>query len=175
MATVEPTPSVEAPLATSGGVVFAAAHEVVQPLPVKLIRADARATKVAVATAKPAPVIVQKLVSAPVAAKSDWAKGDWYVQFGAYENAAVARDGWARIQRRYVLSDLSPTGMNFTTKAGSFYRLSVGGFAHDDANRLCAMVRRKGGNCFVRKDAGGPGRGMAGASQDAGRLALIDL
>ena len=91
----------------------------------------------------------------PVAVKPEFAKGDWYVQFGAYENAAVARDGWARIQRRHtMLGDMSPRGMAFASKAGSFYRLSVGGFARGDADRLCRSVRAKGGACFVRKDAG---------------------
>ncbi|TPG12648.1 SPOR domain-containing protein [Sphingomonas oligophenolica] len=138
-----------APVSAPTSVVFGPSHEVVQALPVRLIRADARATKVAVAAVKVAtPVAV-------VAPKTEWAKGEWFVQFGAYDNAAVAHDGWGRIQRRYAaLGDLNPTGMNFTSKAGSFYRLSVGGFARADADRLCRMVRAKGGNCFVRKDAG---------------------
>lgn len=131
-------------------VVFGPLREIVQALPVRLIRADARPTKVVVAAVK-----VATPVSGAAPAKTEWTKGEWFVQFGAYENAAVAHDGWGRIQRRYAaLGDLNPTGMSFTSKAGSFYRLSVGGFARGDADRLCRMVQAKGGKCFVRKDAG---------------------
>ena len=140
-----------------------AAPSVVQAVPpaVRLIRADPRATKVALMPGKPAPsttavavkIKAEAAKSAP--APASLARGDWYVQFGAYENAAVAHDGWARIQRRYAaLSGIDPTGMRFTSKGETFYRLSTGGFARADADRLCRSVRAKGGNCFVRKGAG---------------------
>ena len=137
--------------APSSKIVFGPAREIVQALPVRLIRADRGATKLAVAPER----IAAPASAEPAPDKSGWAKGDWFVQFGAYENAAVARDGWARIQRRYAaLGAVSPTGMNFSSKAGSFYRLSAGGFARGDADRMCRAYRAKGGNCFVRKDAG---------------------
>ncbi|MDQ2891789.1 MAG: SPOR domain-containing protein [Pseudomonadota bacterium] len=147
-------------------VVFGPSREIVQAVPVRMIRADGRATKVAVASVKVATPVMDATVATPSTrakmatagtnvAPTDRVKGDWYVQFGAYENAAVARDGWARLQRRYAaLGDLSPAGMNFTSKAGSFYRLSAGGFTRADADRMCRMIHAKGGNCFVRKSAG---------------------
>jgi Flp pilus assembly protein TadD len=148
----QPAAPVEVASVQASKVVFGPSREVVQPLPVQVIRPAAGKAKVMVGKAA-APVAVAAPVS--VAARTERAKGDWYVQFGAYENAAVAHDGWARIQRRYAaLGGLSPTGTNFSSKAGTFYRLSVGGFARSDADQLCRTVRAKGGACFVRKEAG---------------------
>lgn len=132
------------------GIVFGPAQEVVQALPVATIRPAMGATKLSIAVPPRATPVRTAALAAPTRAS-----GDWYVQFGAFENAAVAKDGWARIQRRHAaLGDLSPTGTRFTSKAGTFYRLSTGGFGRADANRLCRAVRANGGQCFVRKNAG---------------------
>ncbi len=81
--------------------------------------------------------------------------GHWYVQLGAYENAAVARDGWARASRRYAgFAALTPAGMSASVRGATYYRLSVGGFARADAERMCRGYRVKGGRCFVRQQAG---------------------
>ncbi|WP_019515049.1 SPOR domain-containing protein [Sphingomonas sp. Mn802worker] len=81
--------------------------------------------------------------------------GRWYVQLGAYENAAVARDGWTRASRRYgSFAGLTPAGMSTSVKGANYYRLSVGGFARADADRMCRGYRVKGGRCFVRQQAG---------------------
>ena len=44
--------------------------------------------------------------------------------------------------------------MSVTTKTGTFYRLSVGGFARGDAVSMCSAYRARGGACFVRAGAG---------------------
>ena len=44
--------------------------------------------------------------------------------------------------------------MSFRTDKGSFYRLSVGGFARGDADAMCRRYRATGGVCFVRAGAG---------------------
>ena len=140
-----------APVGTGAArIMFAAPRPVVQPVPaaVRLIRPDAGKTKVAVMVKAKAPVSV----AAPIAER---AKGDWYVQLGAYENAAVAKDGWMRAKRRFAgFAPIAPTGMPFASKAGSFYRLSIGGFARGDADRLCRRYRATGGSCFVRQNGG---------------------
>ncbi|HEU4960374.1 MAG TPA: SPOR domain-containing protein [Sphingomonas sp.] len=124
-------------------VVFGPRHEVVQPLP-------AAPAPVRVAAAKP--------VVKPAAAKPTprpLASGDYYVQLGAFENAAVARDGWARATRRFpAFADRTPQGMVFSQDGASYYRLSVGGFAKADARRLCNAYKARGGTCFIRTDAG---------------------
>lgn len=91
----------------------------------------------------------------PVAPTSAPAKGGFFVQIGAYANAAVARDGWMKATRRYpALAGHQPSGVAVRTAAGQFYRLSVGGFARGDAVMMCTAYRAQGGTCFVRTGAG---------------------
>ena len=98
---------------------------------------------------------LRKAAAKPVLAAKSPAKGDWVVQLGAFENAAVARDGWKRATRRFTaLQGHQPGGMNASVKGASFYRLSVGGFARADAMALCRSYRARGGTCFVRQQAG---------------------
>ncbi len=120
-------------------IIFAERREVVQALPQSVLPGSA--AQVASKT---------MLAAAPAEARQP-SSGKWYVQLGAYDSAAVAKDAWSRAQRRYpVLAERSPTGMAFK----SFYRLSVGGFTKGDADALCRGYRAKGGTCFVRTGAG---------------------
>src|SRR3546814_8438777 len=57
---------------------------VVQPIPTQAVRVAS----------------VAKPVAGKAAAPRDLVSGNWVVQLGAYENAAVARDGWNRIRDR---------------------------------------------------------------------------
>lgn len=106
------------------------------------------AFKVAVAPAK-------TVARTKAVAVRQLAKGDWYVQLGAFDSPGVARDAWGRAQRRFAaFRQQAPTGMNFATKSVTFYRLSVGGFTRGDADAMCRQYRRRGGVCFVRIGAG---------------------
>jgi Flp pilus assembly protein TadD len=140
---VEAQPEPQQVAGTGPQIVFGPRAEMVQQV---------AAARTAPARAAPkAPVRVAKAVAveAPVAAKAK--PGAYYVQLGAYENAAVARDAWARHTRRVPsLRAETPQGVNFS----NFYRLSVGGFARTDAANLCQQVRASGSPCFVRAAAG---------------------
>jgi cell division septation protein DedD len=134
---------------TGPQVVFGPSAEVVQAfsMPAKAVPAPAR-----VAAAKPAVKPVTKTASAQPAKP---VSGNYYVQLGAFDNAAVAKDSWTRVARRVpTLGSYTPQGAKFSTKTGNFYRLSVGGFTRNDANALCRQVRAGGGVCFVRVQAG---------------------
>jgi Flp pilus assembly protein TadD len=125
----------------AGKVTFGERREVAQSLPSQppatIAAPGAFKTKLAAAAATPA---------APQPSK-----GKWFVQLGAYDSSAVAKDAWSRAQRRYAaFADHAPTGMAFK----SFYRLSVGGFSRAGADSLCRGYRAKGGSCFVRTSAG---------------------
>ncbi|MEP9357441.1 SPOR domain-containing protein [Sphingomonas sp. KR3-1] len=128
---------------TNAGVVFGPRAEVVQAVPVAAVRAPvpvaavgARAPRVAIVSAKPA-------------------KGNFYVQLGAYANPAVAKDAWGRFGNRVpALSGQTPYGAKVSTKAGNFYRLSVGGYDRSGADALCRQVKAGGQTCFVRTGAG---------------------
>jgi len=112
-----------------------------QPRVATTIRASTKPAKLAVA-AQPA--------RAPALAK-----GNWFVQLGAYDSPGVARDAWVRATRRLpALASRGPSGASITAKARQFYRLSVGGYARADAVQLCQRVRSVGGQCFVRAGAG---------------------
>ncbi|UYY58660.1 SPOR domain-containing protein [Sphingomonas sp. S2-65] len=144
---------------TGPQVVFGARSEVVQPVAavrVASVPAARAAAAPAASMRADKPVRVAKAVAPkPAAERASRQAGNYYVQLGAYANAAVARDGWARYARRVPgLAGVTPQGMNVSTAAGTFYRLSVGGFARQDANALCRQVKASGGICFVRGTAG---------------------
>jgi Flp pilus assembly protein TadD len=138
-----PANVVAAPVADGAGkVTFGERREVAQSFPTQpaaTIAAPGAFKTRLVAAAVPAPAVPQP------------GKGKWFVQLGAYDSAAVAKDAWSRAQRRYAaFADHAPTGMAFK----SFYRLSVGGFSRTGAESLCRGYRAKGGSCFVRTSAG---------------------
>lgn len=131
---------------------FARRSEVVQSIPLARV---ASAPVVATAAARrvvqpfaPRTVVAAKSVAAP-------ARGNWFVQLGAFDSAGVARDAWNRAAKRFAsLRALTPAGSHHATRKGSYYRLAVGGFARPDAVGLCQQVRTRGGACFVRTGAG---------------------
>ncbi|MES2046482.1 MAG: tetratricopeptide repeat protein [Pseudomonadota bacterium] len=130
---------------TAGSVQFGPRAEVVQTLPAAPVRA--------VAVRAPArPVALAAVAAVPMKPAAAPAKGSYFVQIGAYASPAIAQDKWARIARNFA--GQTPHGMNVTSKAGSFYRVSVGGFSRAQADAMCASYRAKGGNCFVRAGAG---------------------
>jgi len=132
-----PEPAPEPKLASTGEVVFAPRREIVQPLP---------------ATYKPRPIAP---VRAMAAARLGPGPEAFYVQLGAFANAGVAKDAWTRLSRRTpALAVHMPQGATVRTGTGTFYRLSVGGFAREEAVALCGTVKARGGACFVRRAAG---------------------
>ncbi|MDJ0277797.1 SPOR domain-containing protein [Sphingomonas sp. 2R-10] len=139
-------PAVPAPVRLAAtvrpAITFAPRREIVQALPASYLRqAPVRMAARARATAAPA---AQAATG-----------GNYYVQLGAFDNAAVARDAWRRMRRNVPrLSALTPQGMQASIRGASFYRLSVGGLARADAATLCGSVRAKGDRCFVRTHAG---------------------
>lgn len=142
-----PAPVDVASVPNAGAVVFGPHQEIVQPIASRAARRAAPAVVAAKHAAPAAPSMVPRPL--------ELAAGNFYVQLGAFENAAVARDSWRRlIQRVPALGGHAPQGASFAAKTGSFYRLSVGGFARKDAVSLCQRVRSRGATCFVRQQAG---------------------
>jgi Flp pilus assembly protein TadD len=164
-AVVAPVASVTpgtAPAPQVSSVVFAPRAEIVQPLPVKqAVGARSPIAKpVAVKAVKASfvqPVVAAKTTpgASTVSVGAGIGKGNFYVQLGAYDNAGVARDGWARASRAYSgFAGHAPQGMSVKVAGKNFYRLSVGGFDRAGAAKVCKAYRAKGGNCFVRASAG---------------------
>lgn len=143
-------PAVVQVAGTGPQVVFGPRDEIVQAIAVP-VREAAPVRRAA------APVQVARKASAPAPApvRAAYAKGNYFVQLGAFDNAGVARDAWRRTAAKVpALGRHTPQGAKVSTKAGNFYRLSVGGFARADADALCRTLRSTGGNCFVRAQAG---------------------
>lgn len=103
--------------------------------------------------AKPARVVHARL---PKVAVRRAGKSGAVMQIGAYGNAQRVAAAWNAAARRYgALREYTPMSARFDSPKGTFYRLSVKGFASaNEANALCASLRRGGGTCFVRKSAG---------------------
>lgn len=145
VAAVEIAPSIAAP--SGAQIVFGERKEVTQAVPVRQIAA------VQPIKAKVPSRVARVAKAEPVAFSP--AKGQWFVQLGAYDNSGVSRDAWSRAVKRVpALGGMIPFNAAVTTEAGSFQRLAVGGFSRADAVTLCAKVRAKGGSCFVRTGAG---------------------
>lgn len=143
----EPAAAPKAMAPALAAVVFGPRHDVVQPLPVAPVRSAA------LIRAASGPIKVAVAKDAPVA--SSPSAGSYYVQLGAFASAGVAKDAWGRATRRLPgLAAHGPSGMRFASKAGAVYRLSVGGFARGEADRMCRSYRAHGGVCFVRSGAG---------------------
>ena len=149
-----------------GSIVFAPRREIVQPLPPEALRAPVMVA--AKPARQPVPVAVAaaaqpsrptgdaKMVKASVAPKfAKAAKGDWYVQLGAFDSPAVAHDAWTRATRRFAgFKGQTAQGKAATVNAKNYYRLSVGGYDRAGAVALCRQYRSVGGTCFVRVGAG---------------------
>lgn len=104
--------------------------------------------------AKPARVVHAKLPKASV--RRATGKSGAVVQLGAFGNAERVAAAWNSSAKRFgALKAYTPMSARFDSAKGTFYRLSVKGFASvGEANALCASVRRSGGSCFVRNIAG---------------------
>ena len=78
------------------------------------------------------------------------------VQLGAYGSQERVAAAWAKAAKRHgILKDYQPMSARFDSAKGTVYRLSVKGFANArEAQTLCGVVRKSGGNCFVRSVAG---------------------
>ena len=149
------------PAPAFSGVVFGPRQEVVQRLPVTM----ATQTRMTAPVGRIAPL---RVASQPVSVRPA-AKGNYVVQLGAYESAGVAKDAWGRATRRDAsFTAHTPSGMNFSSQGGKFYRLSVGGLARADAVALCGSFKAKGGTCFVRLAAGDQ---LANWAHPAGQIA----
>ena len=74
------------------------------------------------------------------------------VQLGAFNKREFIAGAWNRAAARHAaLRHYTPVTARFDGAKGTFYRLSVKGFASDrQAIDLCNSLKRAGANCFVR-------------------------
>jgi Flp pilus assembly protein TadD len=74
------------------------------------------------------------------------------VQLGAFDKREFVAGAWNRAAGRHAaLRNYTPVTARFDSGKGTFYRLSVKGFASDrEAAQLCNALKRAGTSCFVR-------------------------
>jgi hypothetical protein len=78
------------------------------------------------------------------------------MQLGAYKSPQYVNAAWSQLTRKYpALRSYLPLRARFDSPKGTFYRLSVQGFATQrEALARCDLLKSRGGNCFVRGFAG---------------------
>jgi Flp pilus assembly protein TadD len=118
------------------------------------------------AIAKPSPAAAKAEARFQRAAFVQPEGGRYVVQIGAYDSVGVAEDAWGRaVKRVAAFRDFTPSTAVFVKDSRTFYRLSVGGFGtRGAAASFCETFRTRGGQCFVREQAGDEPLQWAGRS-----------
>ena len=78
------------------------------------------------------------------------------VQLGSYRSPQYVTAAWNQLVRKYpALRAYLPMRARFVSDKGTFYRLSITGFANQrEAIARCQLLKSRGGACFVRNFAG---------------------
>jgi len=143
-------PVAEAAVPTPVAMISTAAHEV--------STAAAREVKSLVAAVMPKKALPAAHHSkAPrVASRRPVGPGDSVMQIGSYRSAEQVTAGWTRLTQRFpALRGYLPLRARFDSPNGTYWRLSIQGFANQrDALVRCEQLRNHGGKCFVRGFAG---------------------
>jgi hypothetical protein len=82
--------------------------------------------------------------------------GDAVMQIASYRTPQQVTAGWARLTQRYpALRGYLPLKARFDSPNGTYWRLSIQGFASQrEAQARCQQLKSNGGKCFVRGFAG---------------------
>jgi Flp pilus assembly protein TadD len=118
---------------------------------------EAPLIKAALEPVKTAAAEPVKFAMVDVPASKPASGGTHVVQLGAFNNAAVANDAWAKLSKRHgMLKDHESTKTTVTVNGRKFIRLSATGFGNaGSANAACSQIKAQGGACFVRNVSGG--------------------
>ena len=101
----------------------------------------------AVKPAEPKPVVAKPVATLPAA------KGNVYIQIGAFSTAALADKGWSDIAKAFPkpMSGKTKSVVPLSKDGGTLYRTAIGGFASKaDADAFCASLKAAGKTCFVK-------------------------
>ncbi|MDB5685443.1 MAG: hypothetical protein JWR77_32 [Rhizorhabdus sp.] len=105
-----------------------------------------------------APVAMASIVPAVRKPARAAAATGFVVQLGAYHSAKRLETAWSRLSGQATyLSSRMPVASKLPNRIsdGVLHRLAIGGFdSRADASRICARIKAKGGDCFVRAAAG---------------------
>jgi len=147
---ITPPPVIaEAPAPSPVAMIAAAAHEVTEAV------ADKASALVEAVMAKKAPVAARP-AKRNAAARHPVGPGDTVMQIASYRTPEQVTAGWARLTQRYPsLRGYLPLKARFDSPNGTYWRLSIQGFANQrEAISRCNELKSNGGKCFVRGFAG---------------------
>jgi cell division protein FtsN len=83
------------------------------------------------------------------------ADGRFVVQIGAFSSAANAERAWKSYEQRFGLKAEQPVTMTIDHQGRLLHRVAISGFAkRGDATQVCRVIQVRGGECFVRSNAG---------------------
>jgi len=145
--------------------VAAVAPQVDQPAPAVIAAAAAAAPEAPAAFAafapkfappKPKPAPVRRAAAKPRPAAARFAGKGPVMQLGSYRSPEYVSAAWTQLTKKYpALRAYLPLRARFDSPKGTFYRLSVQGFATQrEAQARCQLLKSRGGACFVRGAAG---------------------
>lgn len=129
------------------------------PTPVAMLTAAAQQVSSAVEsfiTKKPAAAAKPAKARHAMAARRPLGQSDSVVQLGSYRTPQQVHAGWVHLTQRYpALRAYLPLKARFDSPNGTYWRLSIQGFASQrDAIDRCQALKNHGGACFVRGAAG---------------------
>lgn len=125
----------------------AAAENLLRPDPV-VMRVTSRAGR------EIAPLAARAFAAAALPGKRS-AEGRFVVQIGAFSSAANAERAWDHYSGRFGLSAERPVTMTIDHQGRLLHRVAMSGFTkRGDASQVCRIIKARGGECFVRSNAG---------------------
>lgn len=72
------------------------------------------------------------------------------VQLGSWGSREAAKQGWARLKRKFPqLKDHDVVITEALVKGKTYFRVAAAGFGLSDARSMCSTVKRGGGGCFA--------------------------
>jgi len=81
--------------------------------------------------------------------------GSFVVQIGAFSSAQNADRAWQTYEQRFGLKAEQPVTMTLDHRGRLLHRVAISGFAsRKEAAQVCTAIRTRGGECFVRSNAG---------------------
>jgi D-alanyl-D-alanine carboxypeptidase len=138
--------------------VVVAKAEPVAPLTMALIAAAAPEAPSAFAAFMPkqAAPVARPAKLRVAAARPAFRNSGPVVQLGAYRSPQYVSAAWNQLTARHPgLRAYLPMRARFDSPKGTFWRLSITGFANQrDAQARCQVLKNRGGKCFVRGFAG---------------------
>jgi hypothetical protein len=166
---VAPAQNAALPAAAPAGAPLATAPLPVTPLPVKPLPVKPLAATAPAAQPKPAapvavkaPPVAKSVAAKPVetkpavakaAATPPAAKGNVYIQIGAFSTAALADKGWSDIAKAFPkpMAGKTKSVVPLQKDGATLYRTAIGGFGSKaDADAFCASLKAAGKTCFVK-------------------------